>query len=238
VNPAKSLIVKALERVGYELRAVDWPSPSFRRGLQNLSRVICPTTVIDCGVADGTAALYAAFPSCKYLLVEANPEYEQSVAGWARRLGGSYELVFCGAAPGVQTVHVYEDGRKTSRFTITRPLARDEDIQVRVETLDHLVEKHGLKGPFLLKLDIEGAELDALAGAPALLTDTQAIVAEVALVEKFVGGPQLADVLEFLRDRHFVAFDIFGGVPRRAPAGLSQVDVVFVPDNSPLFRHL
>jgi hypothetical protein len=43
--------------------------------------------------------------------------------------------------------------------------------------------------------------------------------------------PQLADVVEFMKERGFVAYDFVGGHERPLDRALAQLDVVFVSED-------
>ena len=45
-----------------------------------------------------------------------------------------------------------------------------------------------LHGPYLLKIDVQGAELDVLEGAQNLLKDTEAVVLEVSMFGFMAGS--------------------------------------------------
>jgi hypothetical protein len=85
-----------------------------------------------------------------------------------------------------------------------------------------------LQAPFLLKLDVQGAELDVLRGAEALLQQADYALLEVSFFEFFAGGPQFADVIAFMQARGFAAYDISGLQYRPLDGALSQADISFV----------
>jgi hypothetical protein len=63
------------------------------------------------------------------------------------------------------------------------------------------VSETGLPGPYLIKLDVQGAEAQALAGASRTLTDTHAVVVETMLED-------FSSIHEVLAHNSFDLFDI------------------------------
>jgi FkbM family methyltransferase len=218
---------------GYKITRIDTPLRSMDRALAHLSKEVSAKTVIDIGVADGTPELYDAFPATKYqyLLVEADPTYEATLESIARELRAKHELAFCGEKSGTRVIHMYSDHRKTSAFNILREgSGKSEAISVPVSTLDEIVKKHNLQsGPFVLKIDVEGAELDVLAGANETLENTVAIIAEAAVAPKYDGGADFASLVSAMHERGFRVYDIAAGANQNGH--LYQVDLIFVPDN-------
>jgi hypothetical protein len=102
-------------------------------------------------------------------------------------------------------------------------------------TVDSLVKETGAKGPFLLKVDVQGAELDVLRGAERMLADTEYILLEVSLFKFFQDGPDFNDVVLYMKSRGFVIYDISGLQYRPLDNALSQLDVAFVREDG-LFR--
>ncbi len=200
-----------------------------------------PSAVIDVGAAYGhfAADCRSVFHDARYLLVEALEEYRPHLEAVARSLP-NVELVFAAAAaaPGELTIHVHPDLVGSSLYL------EDEDSNVngvprtiRTVTLDGLVADRRIEGPFLLKIDVQGAELDVLAGAEEVLRRTEYVLLEVSLFEFFKGGPLLHDVVAFMRQRGFVAYDLAGLQYRPLDNALSQVDIAFVKENGPLRQH-
>ena len=63
------------------------------------------------------------------------------------------------------------------------------------------------------------------------------ILLEVSLFDYFDGSGMFDDVVTFMRGRGFVVYDIVGSIYRPLDDALSNVDVVFVPVDSPLRQH-
>ena len=85
-----------------------------------------------------------------------------------------------------------------------------------------------------MKLDVQGYELEVLAGAPETLARTEVILSEVSLLEYNEGQPLMADVIAYLGQRDFVPFDICGGLRRSSDLALFQTDMIFVRRDSSL----
>ena len=51
--------------------------------------------------------------------------------------------------------------------------------QVPIITVDQACSDRNLKGPYLIKVDVQGAELQVLAGASRTLQQTEAVILEV-----------------------------------------------------------
>jgi hypothetical protein len=104
-----------------------------------------------------------------------------------------------------------------------------------MRTLDQIVqEQFGDCPPDFLKLDVQGYELEVLKGAEKSLPRMQVILTEISLLDIHQKVPLLAEVITWLNDRDWVAYDICGLTRRPLDQALWQADFIFVPHNSPL----
>lgn len=87
----------------------------------------------------------------------------------------------------------------------------------------------------MIKVDVQGAELDVLEGAQQALSEAEVIVLEVSLFEFMKGAPQFFDVVSYMKKHGFVAYDIIHGWNRPLDNALGQVDIFFVKENG-MFR--
>ena len=104
-----------------------------------------------------------------------------------------------------------------------------------MRTVDQIVQEHFAGNiPDLLKLDVQGYELEVLKGAEKSLSGIKAILAEVSLLDIHQNTPLLADIVAWLNSRDWVAYEICGFIRRPLDQSLWQIDMIFVPVNSPL----
>jgi FkbM family methyltransferase len=190
-----------------------------------------PTTVIDVGVATDTEELYVHFPEAKYLFVEPLAEFEPSLQNLCRQFPGShYMLAAAGAEDGEITFNV---GPSLGDSSIYQTLeSRDGAYEMHKRTvpqyrLDTLWEALELSGPTLLKVDVQGAELEVLKGATAIMDQFEVIVLECGMIETLIGQPIFHEYVAYLAERDFVVYDIihtgFSDIGL-----LAQIDLVFV----------
>jgi FkbM family methyltransferase len=233
----------ALRPTGVELRRRPvWDvarRATYAGGFAHLQAAgLAPRTVIDVGVADGTPALYEAFPGARLVLIEPVEECRVHLEAIQRRYP-RVEVVLAAAArePGRLTMHVHRDIARSSAYwesdftpdSVTRR-------EVRAVTLDQLHAERAFEAPILLKLDVQGAELDVLAGAQHVLPLTEYIVIEASLFQFFPGAPLLDEVVRDLAARGFVAYDVLALQYRPSDHALTMIDVGFARADGPLRR--
>ena len=92
-------------------------------------------------------------------------------------------------------------------------------------------------GPYLVKVDVQGAELAVLRGAQKALLHTDVVLLEVSLLGMLLGGPQLFDVVSAMKQFGFVVYDIWGFNYRPFDGALCQIDMAFVREHGPFRKH-
>ena len=202
---------------------------------------IKPATVIDVGAAYGTffTTCNAIYPEASYILLEALEEYRPHLAG-ALKDTTNTEVVYAAASQesGTITFNVHPDLVGSSLYLENE----DSDVngvprQVPSVTIDELIASRGLEGPFLLKIDVQGAELDVMAGALRALEKTDYIILEVSFFKFFCDGPEFKDIFTFMDEKGFVVYDLMGPMYRLLDDALSQIDVCFVKKDSAARQH-
>ncbi len=111
---------------------------------------------------------------------------------------------------------------QTQRFPGTEMVGVEE---IEVRTLDDLFGAGEIAGPVLLKLDVQGFELEALRGATKLLQRVDTVLCECSFVPFYKGQPLFDDVSDYLRA---AGFKLTAGAISSQQAGRwEQGDFVF-----------
>jgi len=133
---------------------------------------------------------------------------------------------------GTTSINVHNDLVGSSIYKETEGGSIDgTERNVALVALDSVCHEQHTEGPYLIKIDVQGAEIDVLQGASTILAETEFVILEVSLFEFFKGGPQFSDVIAFMKDKGFVCYDIYGFQYRPFDNALSQIDAVFVKEN-------
>jgi FkbM family methyltransferase len=192
-----------------------------------------PATVIDVGVAYGTPELYDAFPAARFLLVDPLEEYAPAIDEIVARLGSAeWVRAAAGASPGEIAINVNRAPALSS--TLGHWKGQDDGGRPRtvpVVRIDDLVAERSLPSPYLVKVDVEGAELRVLEGASTVLEQTDLVLLEVNLFQFLPDQPQLHDVVAFMKERGFVTYDFYAGHLRLLDGALAMVNMAFVRED-------
>jgi FkbM family methyltransferase len=239
LTTAKAAAKKLFNAFGLELRKKPLAAPldsipraSMGGALRQLSALgFRPRTVIDVGVATHTEELYEAFKDADILLIEPLAEFEPFLRDICRSYKAEYVLAAAGETPGSAVINVHPDKFGSSLLKEVEGASVDGvPREVPVVTIDQLCAARNLAGPYLIKVDVQGAELQVLAGAARTLLQTEVVILEVSLFGSLIGGPQLADVVARMKQYGFAAYDIYGFNYRPLDNALGQVDMVFVQE--------
>jgi FkbM family methyltransferase len=146
------------------------------------------STMIDAGCADGTFFLlhhhFGILAGVTPVNIDANPIYEESLRAIKDCAGGHYVIGAASDADGEAEmtlgVHPYWSSlrRQDDQYWKQIHNLSQGTSKVRTFTIDGLAEQLGLKPPYLLKLDVQGAEAQVLRGARRVLEQTDAVICE------------------------------------------------------------
>ena len=228
----KIALRRLLQTVGFEIyrKGKVRELPDVLAHLYSLG--LAPQTVVDVGAADGTHALYEAFPRARHLLIEPLAEFEPYLEKITRAYEADYLLAAAGAAPGTTEITVARSPWCSSTLGLREVDRIDAPPRiVPVVTVDDLCRERACRGPFLIKVDVEGGELDVLRGAELTLVETEVVLLEVSLFEFWPDAPLLHEVVAFMKERGFVSYDIYGREVRPLDGALARMDIAFVKES-------
>ncbi|MGD0948059.1 MAG: FkbM family methyltransferase [Candidatus Binatia bacterium] len=142
--------------------------------------------------------------------------------------------------PGSADLHVMADMSSSSSFlppiadAWERQQIRTGEIttaQVPLTTIDRYCEEKQLKDVFLLKLDVQGYELKALAGAERTLAAVSYVLVESSVKPMYQGAPVFTEVYAYLAARGFGLMDMSGW--KGKDGEMVEVDMLFRNRNRP-----
>lgn len=233
--------VTIVDRVLAHFRSLQESNTVVHALLQLQRRGFEPRGVLDVGAYHGEFAMFARqmFPRASILMVEPQQRPQEFLRALATELGGDCHVHQCllgEAVRGAVEFHqldtpfgstgssIYPEKSEFPRTVVTAPM----------RTVDDLVAEYPGRTFDLVKLDVQGAELDVLHGAKEAIHRTEVLIAELSLHEINRGAPRLAEVIAELDGLGFAMFDVLT-LPRTG-GRLLQVDGVFVRKDSPLWQ--
>lgn len=207
--------------------------------LLELLREDPPRVIYDIGANVGTWALLAkaVFPRAEVHCFEPLDRLKGEFDARTRGVAGIHRHALAlGAAAATMPMRVTDFVDASSLLEMAdasflhyrlRPAG---EVMVRVERLDDYVAAAGLPPPDLVKLDIQGYELEALRGAGDCLRSASAVLSEVSFVELYKGQCLFHDVVGFLAGRGFLLCALGSGT--ELGHRLTQADALFVSNRA------
>lgn len=178
--------------------------------LKKMSEDVHPTVIYDIGacVLHWTKKAKEAWPSSQYYLFDA----AEAVETFLEKSGHPYHL-------GVLTdenekkIEFYEDSENpggNSYYLETTGAFNESHKSVRTGyTLDSIVLHNGWPMPDLIKIDVQGAELDILKGAKRCLDKCKDVILEAQHVNYNEGAPKVAEVIQYMESIGFTLIKRF-----------------------------
>ncbi|HTA76992.1 MAG TPA: FkbM family methyltransferase [bacterium] len=182
-------------------------------------------TIIDGGANIGqfSRSVAETFPEARVIAFEPLPDITEILK---KNLSGSpkIKLIFSalGSKSGKITFHRNTHSHSSSVSSLNEkyqsssalpfnkdyqkqfPEARNAgDVEVPLVTLDEVLEKETLEGPVLLKLDLQGFELEALRGGVKTLRKVDFILIETVFKPIYEGEALFPEIEDFLRSEGF-----------------------------------
>jgi FkbM family methyltransferase len=168
------------------------PPGSFTGTLVGLfEKGIRYSTVIDVGCADGHFYVHHSrlglFPGSTALNIDPNAIYEDSLKEIQEVMGGHYVIAAASDQEGevelTTSAHPYWSSLRPLGDTYWERIngLNEGTIKVPAVTLDALAVRLNLSSPYLMKLDVQGAEIQVLRGAREVLAQTHAVICEADL---------------------------------------------------------
>ncbi|MCF6255904.1 MAG: FkbM family methyltransferase [Gammaproteobacteria bacterium] len=183
--------------------------------LSNLSSSV----IVDVGANRGQFALVArkVFPASyiySFEPLEGPAKKYQSVFRSDKKSILFHQAI--GPKKDITNIHVSKRDDSSSLLPITStqsslfPGTEERDIvKVQVSPLCEVLSKNKLQGPALLKMDVQGFELEALRGCEELIGQFRDIYVECSFRELYKGQAMVDEIIEYLKERSFFLFGVY-----------------------------
>jgi FkbM family methyltransferase len=193
------------------------------------------SVIYDIGANVGTWSLLAK-ALVPYVRIEAFEPLPKHQAEFLRNFTGTADVTLHSVALGsdnaAATFHV-TDFSDASSFLQPNEASWSQfgvrEVQrfpLSVVRLDDYRRDRKLPRPDLIKLDIQGFELEALRGAPECLTSAEAVITEVSFIEYYEGQCLFHDMVTYLAQFGLLLRAFGVNTPTGTPVG--QTDVLFM----------
>jgi FkbM family methyltransferase len=205
--------------------------PSYVTSMRLLqARGFHPRTFIDVGAAECGFFLVRRqadlFPGARHFFIDAMRENEDLYRAVAAKFDAGYEIAALSCAEGQVSLRIDPHFYNTHIDHLQPGTEYGETRQVPMATLDSVVRRHSLQPPFVVKLDVQGGELDALRGSLRTLEEALVVTAEIQI---FSERDTLVELLAFMQGAGWALFDITEMAYYRSNNALYQCYATFIP---------
>lgn len=206
--------------------------PSLSWTLKNLKKAgYNPGVVYDIGAYEGywTRDFLEVFPEVNMYMFEAQTKKKSYLkSASSRNSNVHYAIALLGSKEGEEVYFVEEE---TGSHVLQNNNIGIETNRI-TSSLDTLAENNHWPLPDFLKLDVQGFELEVLKGGSKALKSAEFCLLEITVLDIGGGAPLLVEVVNFMQEHQFQAYDISQFIRRPFDKALWQIDMLFIKNNS------
>ncbi|MBT5717064.1 MAG: FkbM family methyltransferase [Opitutae bacterium] len=137
-----------------------------------------------------------------------------------------------GSSKGIEMIKIGDSDQTHSMYRNLQESveSKDETQKIRVETIDSYLSEHGIIGIDLLKIDVEGHELEVLKGADKTLKKhrIKVILAECDFSPQDKQHTYFNELWDFLRERNFSFFGLYDVIHYGRGSGIGYCNALFI----------
>ena len=206
------------------------------------ARGFSPRGVLDIGAhrGDWTRVTRSIWPRARFLMIEPQPEMQESLERVCRELEGvGYVLAGAGCRREERIQTIWEDLAGSSFLPVPDEamLAAGRQRPAPLVTVNSLLEERPDLRPDLVKLDVQGYELEVLRGSGKCFGVTELFIVETSLYAFLPGNPLCREVIDFMADQGYELYDITEYYRRPSDGALGQIDLAFALRRGMLRSH-
>ena len=200
-----------------------------------------PDVVVDVGANKGqwTRGCRALFPDARYFLFEPQTELRKEMSDLEQVENVLIKSMGLGSEPGVHAFTLHErDDSCSFAFSEAEAESRNfRQIELEIDTLDRLIANGVLPAPDILKIDVEGWDLEVLAGSEGTLPSVDVVFVEACVCKKRTPN-DLLTVLQYMDERGFSLVD-FSDLNRPHQFKLLWlVEAMFIRRDCPTYKQI
>eukprot|EP01037_Dinobryon_pediforme_P002661 gene2661-2700_t len=219
------------------------------RTFQGLARLkdkgFLPPAILDVGAYNGdwTRGVRTLYPDSFILMVEAMAEKAPLLGAVCRDIGNANYIISLIGSEDTDGAAFYVPNAANESGPVQTGSSRYREassVMIEERTLPQRTIDSILLGDLrefkLLKLDIQGGELDALRGAKGSLANVDVIMTEASLLPYNQGAPLIGELLATAGEMGFVLSDVGDEHRHFADQSMVQLDLILTRTTSPLRR--
>ncbi|MFZ1320193.1 MAG: FkbM family methyltransferase [Ignavibacteria bacterium] len=216
---------------------------NMRKLLKDLnSRGFKPKSIIDVGANNGEWSKLAnkIFKDTNFYLIDPLSEMETDLSEFCKENPGSKYFLY-GVGSKKEKLYLTLGGVNLTGSNLMfgeNDLLKkvNEQREIDIITLDSLIENNDIPFPDMVKIDIQGFEIEALKGGEKLFQKAEVFIIETNFFEFMKGVPLVHELIIYMAERDYVIYDFPGFLRRPFDGALAQMDVCFVKRNG-ILRH-
>lgn len=194
-------------------------------------------TVLDVGASDGrwTKDCMNYFPESDYVLFEPQSCHFNSLDILENESDRKVTVVK--KAVGQKSGKTYFDNTDAFGGSL-RNSKSNNSFEVSLTSLDDSIQEKGLKGPYFIKLDTHGFEIEILEGAKKSLDECNILIIEAYNYKIERESVLFWQLCDYLHKKGFRPIDMVDIMYREYDNSLWQMDIVFIKSTWSGFDHI
>ncbi len=226
-----------LGQIGYDFLRVSGLDRSTRGTRSFYTKLaslgFTPRTILDIGANYGgwSRIVSTVFKDAQFCLIEPQEEMRPFLDNFcARTPDASWVLAGAGAEKGELILTVWDDLQGSAFLSpdVQNLTPYKQQRLIPIVTIDSLVANGTISTPDLIKIDVQGFELDVLRGGIGCLGKTDVFVVETSLFHPLNHRANIYRIIELMEAYGYHIYDFPDLKYRSRDGALGQVDICFI----------